>query len=174
MLEHYMNQKVERSFRDFYKIYSKAINDPISSNTIKPRLHRTNIQQLFVVVSVYRKSRRSLPNVTSAWTKFVRKLLFVGNVSKYAATRSDRRLLDVGSAETKLNIFAINETCEYLCDNCKIESNDTTEKRLQTKRCIGATLAPIGSYGPVFRKFFHRRAKKVYFQVIFTLVATAV
>lgn len=133
-----------------------------------------NIQQLFLVVSVYRKSRRSLPNVTSTWTKFVRKLPFVGNVCKYAATRSDRRLLDVGSTETKLTIFTINETCEYPFDNCKIELNDTTEKRLKTKRCIGATSAPIGSYGPIFRKFFHRRAKKVCLQGIFTLVATSV
>lgn len=165
--DRYTSQEVERSFWDFLQNLSKSYK---RSNFFE----HYNIQQLFLVVSVYRKSRRSLPNVTSAWTKFVRKLLFVGNVSKYVATRSDRRLLDVGSTETKLTIFTINETCEYLFDNCEIELNDTTEKRLKTKRCIGATLALIGSYGPIFRKFFHRTAKKVCFQVIFTLVATAV
>lgn len=165
--DRYTSQKVERSFRDFLQNLSKSYK---RSNFFE----HYNIQQLFVVVPVYRKNRRSLPNVTSAWTKFVRKLLFVGNVSKYVATRSDRRLLDVGSTETKLKIFTINETCEYLFDNCEIELNDATKKRLQTKRCIDTTLTPIGSYGPIFRKFFYRRTEKICFQMIFTLVATAV
>lgn len=165
--DRYTSRKVERSFRDFLQNLPKSYK---RSNFFE----RYNIQQLFLVVSVYRKSGRSLPNGMSAWTKFVRKLLFVGNVFEYAATGSDRRLLDVGSTETKLTIFTLNETCEYLFDNCKMELNDTTEKRLQTKRCIGATSAPIGSYGFILRKCFHRTAKKVCFQVIFTLVATAV
>lgn len=112
--DRYTSRKVERSFRDFLQNLPKSYK---RSNFFE----RYNIQQLFLVVSVYRKSGRSLPNGTSAWTKFVRKLLFVGNVFEYAATGSDRRLLDVGSTETKLTIFTLNETCEYLFDNCKME-----------------------------------------------------
>lgn len=104
--DRYTSRKVERSFRDFLQNLPKSYK---RSNFFE----RYNIQQLFLVVSVYRKSSRSLPNGTSAWTKFVRKLLFVGNVFEYAATEDcsmlvqRRRSLQFLRSTKPVNIFLI-------------------------------------------------------------------